>query len=289
MRSFFSSFALGLVAPIVIGLLGAGQVTRAIPTTMTSSFFAQAPKPTATDSRAPPGDGNFIVTMINSHTAAVSTLHGQGAGSPTAIRRVNKHDTIRVGENITFAVPTGWTGRLALYESGHGDFLDRASLLEGSFMADGPGSAVMAMDVSYVDGFTVPIVCECNNTVVFGCNLNLLEKCPKEYLLNQKTCMNPFRDNASLGIDKFFKDCARIAYTYPTDDLATYMNIPGCSRRITCCIGTACKSHPRQILCPGADGHAEACSSGIKNETRRVVLEHDSSLLGLFNNHSSAI
>lgn len=31
------------------------------------------------------------------------------------------------------------------------------------------------------DGFTVPMVCECNQQVVFGCNLDLHDMCPVCY------------------------------------------------------------------------------------------------------------
>lgn len=51
--------------------------------------------------------GDFVFTVINSHTAAVSTLHQVGAGSPTATRGDNPANTIAPGDTITFAVPTG--------------------------------------------------------------------------------------------------------------------------------------------------------------------------------------
>lgn len=51
-----------------------------------------------------------------------------------------------------------------------------------------------------------------------------------------------------------------MAYTYPTDDTATKVDLPGCSRSTTCCIGTACRPHPGQLKCPVKDGYAEECA-----------------------------
>ncbi|KAI1371708.1 Osmotin, thaumatin-like protein [Hypoxylon crocopeplum] len=228
-----------------------------------NSSVSVAPQPTATTNQAPPSDGNFMFTVVNSHTAPVSTFHEEGAGSPTVIRNNNPANTIAPGETVTFAAPTGWSGRLAMFEDGYGDkVLDRGSLLEGSFMKFPSGDAVMALDVSYVDGFTVPMVCECNQTIVLGCNLNLNDVCPKELQLNAKTCKNPYRDQHTppTSEENVFRDCETMAYTYPTDDLATKVDIAGCSRSTTCCIGTACKPHPGQTLCPAEGGYAKACA-----------------------------
>lgn len=35
------------------------------------------------------------------------------------------------------------------------------------------GSGSVNIDVSYVDGFSVPIVCSCSGAVATGCNINL--------------------------------------------------------------------------------------------------------------------
>ncbi|KAI0850569.1 Osmotin, thaumatin-like protein [Daldinia vernicosa] len=243
-------------APTIFVLLGICRVALATTTTV---FLPTETQPSeAVASVGQPGD--FVFTVINSHTAAVSTLHQAGAGSPTATRVDNPANTIAPGDTITFAVPTGWFGRLAMYEKGF-DVVDRATLLEGSFFMDS-GHAMMAMDVSYVDAFTVPMVCECDNKVQFGCNLNLQEICPKHLQLNGKTCANPYRDDPQHppGPENIFQDCRGMAYTYPTDDLATKVDLPGCSRSTTCCIGTACRPHPGQLKCPVKGGYAQECA-----------------------------
>ncbi|KAI0490041.1 hypothetical protein F4859DRAFT_523835 [Xylaria cf. heliscus] len=200
--------------------------------------------------------GEYVVTLVNSHTTAITTEHGQNENSPTAF-----HDGGSiVGANSTaiFAVPTNWAGRVAVAEA-EIPIRDRASLLEGSFLVQGGGDAQIALDVSYVDGFTVPIVCTCENRTSLGCNLNLLETCPGEYRVDAGTCMNPLRDGGD-PTNNIFKACAALAYTFPTDDKATTMGIEGCEKSILCCVGTACAPNPRQELCAAADGTAQPCS-----------------------------
>ncbi|KAF3059284.1 hypothetical protein GL218_05151 [Daldinia childiae] len=215
MRSTLSITA--IKAPTILVLLGVCRVALGTITTVILPRETQPSEAIASVGQA----GDFVFTVVNSHTAAVSTLHQEGAGSPTATKGYNQANTIAPGETITFAVPTGWFGRMAMYENDFG-VIDRATLLEGSFFMNS-GHAIMAMDVSYVDAFTVPMVCECDDKVQFGCNLNLQEICPKNLQLNGKTCANPYRDDPEHppGPENIFQDCRGMAYTYPTDDNAT--------------------------------------------------------------------
>ncbi|KAI8963295.1 Osmotin, thaumatin-like protein [Daldinia sp. FL1419] len=252
----FATSISAVKAQIIIALLEVCQLVWGAITTI--PLPATTPSLEASASVGQPGD--FVFTVINSHTAAISTLHEAGAGSPTATRIDNQANTIAPGDTITFAVPTGWFGRLATFEKDFG-LVGRSTLLEGSFFINS-GHAMMAMDVSYVDAFTVPIVCECDGKVQFGCNLNLHEVCPKDLQFNAKTCVNPYRDDPDHppGPENIFGDCRGMAYTFPTDDTATKVDLPGCSRSTTCCIGTACKPHPGQLKCPMKGGYAQDCA-----------------------------
>ncbi|KAI0183988.1 hypothetical protein EV127DRAFT_312652, partial [Xylaria flabelliformis] len=180
------------------------------------------------------------VTLVNLHTTAIKTMHGQNENSPTAL--YDEGSILEANSTAIFAVPTGWAGRVAIAEA-EVPIRDRASLLEGSFQVQGGVDAQIALDVSYVDGFTVPIVCACGNETVLGCNLNLLETCP--YRVDAGTCINPLRDGGDPA-NNIFGECASMAYTFPTDDKATTMGIVGCEKSILCCVGTACAPHPRQ-------------------------------------------
>ncbi|KAI1752564.1 hypothetical protein F4782DRAFT_530431 [Xylaria castorea] len=197
----------------------------------------------------------YVVTLVNSHTNAITTAHGQNEGSPTAIH--DDEGILEANSTAIIAVPTGWAGRVAIAEA-EVPIRDRASLLEGSFLVQGGVDALIALDVSYVDGFTVPIVCACGDETVLGCNLNLLETCPDEYRVDAGTCMNPLRDGGDPTYN-IFGECASIAYTFPKDDKATTMGIVGCEKSILCCVGTACAPHPRQNSCAIANGMAQPC------------------------------
>ncbi|KAI1342471.1 hypothetical protein F5Y15DRAFT_412976 [Xylariaceae sp. FL0016] len=119
----------------------------------------------------------------------------------------------------------------------------------------------MALDVSYADGFTVPIVCGCDGIIKLGCNLDLLAKCPQEYKHGAKSCRNPHRSGLVSGVQNLFADCEALAYTYAYDDVATVNGIPGCPTNVTCCVGTACPPHPMQRMCPDQWGVAHHCTN----------------------------
>ncbi|KAI3332445.1 hypothetical protein HD806DRAFT_519179 [Xylariaceae sp. AK1471] len=201
--------------------------------------------------------GEYVVTLVNSHTTAITTAHNQNAGAPIAIH--DNRGVLEVNATAILAVPTGWAGRVAIAEAEY-TIRDRASLLEGSFISHENAEARIFLDVSYVDAFTVPITCECEGEVKLGCNLNLLDTCPDEWRQDAGTCINPYRDSGVIP-SILFKACAATSYTYPNDNLATVSAPVGCENRILCCVGTACAPNPKQELCPGADGHAQQCPS----------------------------
>ncbi|KAI1073652.1 hypothetical protein F5B20DRAFT_497997 [Whalleya microplaca] len=257
---------------LFLGLLSAGSLVaprgqslaRANPIT-TAPLYPSAsgvPRAKNTTGEVLVENGAYVVTLVNSHSAAITTLHAQNLNAPTAVRIGGELPvgTIKPKGSAVFAVPTGWAGRVAVQEVGY-EITDRVSLFEGSFMVQYGEEARIALDVSYVDGFSLPIVCSCRNAVVLGCNLDLHQMCPDEHRLDNKTCSNPWRDDmgAPDPSSNFFSDCSPMAYTFPTDDKATINGILGCEERISCCIGTACPAHPDQELCPGKDGRAVPC------------------------------
>lgn len=143
------------------------------------------------------------------------------------------------------------------------------SLIEGSFVVQaGLGSgAIIDVDVSYVSGFSVPIVCSCDEVghVVTGCNKNLwgLHTCPNDNRVGSCryvfaipnlafsefilifTQRNPQRGADFDGAvpDPFFAPCAHQAFTVPRDPGANANNICW-SGVVRCCIGTSCPGHP---------------------------------------------
>ncbi|KAI1492013.1 hypothetical protein F5X96DRAFT_433289 [Biscogniauxia mediterranea] len=253
-----------LAVPAALAMPGRVDNNPATPTYANSVTEAHetttpAPRPQDVVDNGILSAGDYVVMVVNSHTAAISTAHRQNVGSPA----VGGPNTIGVGQTGMMAVPTGWAGVVAVGEVPY-PLNDRASLIEGSFVDQYPsdpvrgGKAKAAFDVSYVDGFTVPIVCQCQGMVVMGCNLNLHQMCPGQYRFNEKTCINPHRDGQGAGVGNFFEACRPMAYTLPSDE-STVNGHPACVLGMTCCVGTACPAHPKQQLCPGANGYPRRC------------------------------
>ncbi|KAI1505241.1 hypothetical protein F5X99DRAFT_275644 [Biscogniauxia marginata] len=254
------------IAPVALAMPsknhGSGATLKNSPNPLPSSGAqAQAAVKTKTLSRS-----EYVLTVVNLHTAALSTEHHNNNGTPTAIKEFEEPHTIGVGASAILAVPTGWAGRIAITEATY-PINDRASLIEGSFLIQNsvPSSptkdAKFALDVSYVDGFTVPVVCLCGGKVMLGCNLDLNEMCPDQYRLNATTCINPHRDGKVQGVENIFKDCSPMAYTLPGDALGTINGFPGNESSVTCCVGTACPAHPLQRKCPTEGRRAGSCSA----------------------------
>lgn len=96
-----------------LGLLGIGRVALADMTTMTTYTLA-APQITPPPTQASAYAKDFSFTVINSHTAAVSTQHEQGSGSPTAAFTGSEGDIVAPRETISFTVPIGVSPFLGL-------------------------------------------------------------------------------------------------------------------------------------------------------------------------------
>ncbi|KAB5523165.1 hypothetical protein GE09DRAFT_1154217, partial [Coniochaeta sp. 2T2.1] len=117
-------------------------------------------------------------TITNHNTAPIFTKHEVDAGYSTERDNMATPGVMRVGAVAEFAVPTGWAGRVAVVENGGGrDIVGDESLIEANYIVpnrDGFTVAIADVDVSYVDGFTVPIVCECGGVgLVTGCTKDL--------------------------------------------------------------------------------------------------------------------
>jgi hypothetical protein len=94
------------------------------------------------------------------------------------------------------------------------------------------------IDVSYVDGFSVPITCSGDTGPITGCNIDLFQQpgitCDNE--IEGPTCINLARGTPTGPATCFFAACAGAAYTFPDDGTAN----TGCSSYVSCCIGTSC-------------------------------------------------
>lgn len=145
---------------------------------------------------------------------------------------------------------TGFQGQVALGGAG------------GSIIETNPSNY---FDVSYILGYSVPIVCSGGGAVT-GCNKDLLGNGGKEGQVRKNpTGPGGTKDPGSYAgaadktpwcyacsvIDPFFQPCAGSAYSYPYDDGASV----GPSTDVTCCVGTDCPSTGREGSTAG--GHPE--------------------------------
>jgi len=181
------------------------------------------------------GGGAMTISIVNSYSVALSLAFGSNAGAPAPIGNPTA-TTIGQGATTFFSFPTQWAGRIYVGKK----FESEGSKIEGS--VTGPPD----MDASYVDGYTVPIICHSAGktsgctTELFGYNGNYCNQADHS-LSNFQICLNPKKNNDNGAADPFFAPCAHQAYTYPSDNAANQGNVGATTN---CCIGTACGGGP---------------------------------------------
>jgi len=101
------------------------------------------------------------------------------------------------------------------------------------------------IDVSYIDGYSVPITCSSEGTAVSGYNINLFKQ-PGILYNNQvdgPIYLNSAQNITNSPAPPFFAAYAGAAYTYPNNNDANISNLK--SNLVTCCVGTLCKAPSR--------------------------------------------
>ena len=180
-------------------------------------------------------DDHMTISITNSYGTPLALSFASNAGAPAPVG--NPSATVLPNISPTqYAFPTGWAGRI--YVGPNTDF--RGSKIEGSLT--GPPD----IDVSYVDGYSVPITCSSKGIAVSGCNIDLFEQ-PGITCQNQvdgPVCLNSAQNIANGPSPPFFAACAGAAYTYPNDNEANVSNLK--SNEVSCCIGTSCRAPSRQ-------------------------------------------
>ena len=184
----------------------------------------------------------MTIAITNLHGTQLSLSFGLNAGFPTPLG--DPQPTLLPDSSSTqYLYPTGWAGRVAVGPNSniHG------SKIEGSFIIPPNGTVALPdIDVSYVDGYTVPITCSSEGITVTGCNIDLFKESNTcESQVDGPVCLNPAVSLPNGPPPDFFAPCAGAAYTYPSDDLANAYNKT--SNSISCCIGTSCDAPLRQL------------------------------------------
>ena len=173
------------------------------------------------------------------HTNPLSSLsidYLNNAGSPSAL---GAPGAAPLGTTTVVAYPTGWAGRINI-----GSTINSAdSKIEGST------TGWSDIDVSYVDGFSVPITCSVGGTPVTGCNIDLWSvsgPC-SDNVGDNAVCLNPAAALPDGPANGWFAPCAGAAYTFPNDNNANDGNTG--TGTVNCCIGTeaqGCAAPARQ-------------------------------------------
>ncbi|KAF3766432.1 hypothetical protein M406DRAFT_222992, partial [Cryphonectria parasitica EP155] len=183
----------------------------------------------------------LTVLVWNNHGDTITTSHARNAGSPTASGGAIANGVIANGATATFAVPSGYAGNVAVND-GNYELTGDDSLIELSYVvADGYDFPIADVDISYVNGFSAAITCQCSGVYVVGCNTNLFTTgitCADND--GENACVNPERASTTdTTAAPFFAPCAGAAYTFPNDNGANSWG--ACqSGVIECCVGHDC-------------------------------------------------
>ncbi|KAK4168252.1 hypothetical protein QBC43DRAFT_341537 [Cladorrhinum sp. PSN259] len=179
---------------------------------------ALAPTPHAPPVGARTTQGPDIFTFAYTNLAGVdlTTTHDKIPDAPTPIGGMPGPGIMKKGATASILAPTAWAGKIPW-----------------------PYGVV---DVSYVDGYTLPIICKCRAAGVFmgGCiDPKLWQQslpCPSNN--GQGACKNPHRGTDATEAHRWFAPCAGRAYTFDGDNTATHNGL--------CQSGTVdCEIHPK--------------------------------------------
>ncbi|CAF9943424.1 MAG: hypothetical protein ALECFALPRED_000325 [Alectoria fallacina] len=197
----------------------------------TASGGALDPKAT----RPPTADqvdfsGDLLLNIVNQQGYALSIFYG--SNSPPSISGNPGSGVLAASATTQVAVPTLFAGRVIIGP----DYDVKASKIEWNW------TNVPDVDVSYVDGYSIPITCSCQGVAVTGSLWHDGIACPQ---VVAGVCYNPEWDVPAGPANAFFAPCQGSAYTFPDDNGANAWNQCN-SGVIDCCVGTSCPAPARQ-------------------------------------------
>ena len=198
-----------------------------------SSITSPNPAPAAATGGGS-NSNSLTISITNRYGSPLSIALGSNEGGVTPD---NNPQPTSISSSVKYTFPLGWAGRISVGKQ----LGDSNSLIEASYS----GYGFNAVDVSYVDGYSVPITCAADGSTVTGCNIELFNQgiqCDQP--LDHEACPNSARFNDDGPAPDFFQACQGAAYTYPNDNTATDGAISG--KLISCCIGTSCPKPPQQ-------------------------------------------
>lgn len=210
-------------------------------------------------SPAPVNAGVMTIAITNYWTAPLSVSYFQNSDSPSA---VGAPQPAPLGTTTQVVFPTNWAGRIVVGKTVDAD----GSKIEGST------TVWNDIDVSYVDGFSVPIVCSNATAPITGCNINLWDVSgPCNNTVGQDAvCLNPMQGVPDGPADPWFLPCQGVAYTFPNDNVANDGNTG--TPNVSCCIGTeemGCSAPAMQ-----GKGNDQASKRVVRALNKPLEMEH---------------
>jgi len=242
MKTFYQIAFLGLAALIAATSFNCSS-TRTVTVilgnrnlTLISSIVSVTSASDAESTATTDGSGNYMtISMINMYDNQLSLFFGSNADDSSSI---DNPSAIILSDNVftQYAFPTEWAGRVYV---GSNLNLD-GSKIEGSYTGSPD------IDVSYVNGYSVPITCSFEGTAVFGCNVDLFKQpsisCNDQ--VDDSVCLNSAQNIANELASSFFAACAGAAYIYPNDNDVNVSNLK--SILVSCCVDASCQALSRQ-------------------------------------------
>lgn len=182
------------------------------------------------------GPTAMTITIMNQAGVPLSTTHGVNTLDPltTVLPTVSLPGPgiLANGGSHTYVLPLGHGSNLGVAK---GKFLGDESLVEYTF-ENQDGINKIAIDVSYVTGFTFSIKCSCSDgTHLSGCTESLWAQSTCEQPNGEVACKNPLRASGGPPANPFFQKCQGKAYTFSGDHPA--LKNGGCGTgSVTCTI-----------------------------------------------------
>ena len=182
-------------------------------------------------------DEYMTIAITNTYGKCLSLSFASDVGAPSPVG--NPSPTMLPDNAFTqYIFPTGWAGRITVGPNTN----PYGSKIEAS--CTGPPD----VDVSYVDGYSVPVTCSSEGTAVSGCNIELFGQpgitCDTQ--VEGPVCLNPAQNIPNGPAPRFFAACVGAAYTYPNDNKANVGDLG--DKLVSCCIGTSCNAPVRQLI-----------------------------------------
>ena len=182
------------------------------------------------------GNGVMTIKIKNNWPQPLSISYGDNEGSPNALGTPAEAP---LAKETSVVYPTGWAGRIYV-----GEIND-----PGNSKIEGSTTGWNDIDVSYVDGYSVPITCSNDEEPITGCNIDLWSvsgECSHK-VGDNNVCLNPMVSIPDGPSTPWFLPCQGAAYTFPNDNVANNGNTH--TDTVTCCIGTkemGCEAPERQ-------------------------------------------